>query len=106
MGSEREHDRLTSRVADLMRERYSYDRIRTHVEYHRDGLDGEMDVVAENYDGRTVYVEVKSWNGVAKSERQLKRAYRAGVADQFVYVTPDEVGRWTPYEGRTNSEMQ
>jgi hypothetical protein len=97
MGSEREHDRLTSIIASLVHHRYQYDRVDTHVEYRQNGLEGELDVVASNYDGRTVYFEVKSWTGGYENAiQQFMRAHRAGVADSFVYVDPEAVRRWTP----------
>lgn len=97
MGSEQEHDHLTSIIAALVHNRYDYDIVDTHVEYRANGLHGEMDVLAHNEQGRRVYYEIKSWTGgYEHAAQQFMRAHRADVADNFVYVDPEGVQRWTP----------
>jgi len=111
VGSRERHDELVEIVANVYAVRYNYRNVHTEVEYEQNGLEGEMDVYAydqpvslalalrsdDNSLDDRVYHEVKSYTGGgAKAVRQLKRAYRAGVADWFRHSNPERVERWTP----------
>ena len=89
---------LTDWLVARLEAKDKYKTIEAHVTYHRNGLDGEMDVIGRSYHGKDVYYEIKqndcstAWK---RAKEQFKRCERAmpGRFD-YVYVTPQRVMRY------------
>lgn len=89
---------LTDWLVGRLEAKDKYDTIEAHVTYHRNGLDGEMDVIGRAYKGKDVYYEIKSTHSQTAwhtAKRQFKRCEAAmpGKFD-YVYVTPTKVRRY------------
>lgn len=91
---------LTDWLVGRLEEKGKYHTIETHITYHRNGLDGEMDVIGRPDKGKDVYYEIKSHDCQSswqRAKQQFKRCEAAmpGKFD-YVYVTPQRVKRYRP----------
>jgi hypothetical protein len=95
------HDRLLDALYKRLKETRLYNGVWKRVPYHRDGLEGEIDVLAVRTTPRGEYVhayEVKSTDNLKsylKAQEQLyrfKSAFRESNI-KLVYVTPTKVER-------------
>jgi len=93
------HNNLARKIANALKEKRFVDPSTIEVlkEYHNNGKEGDVDVLAMNYSGDYYFIEVKSGGGHYKDALEQYQRYCEAFPNRNVrglYITPNNFKRF------------